>query len=85
MGDRSHRICILDPAGEVVSRNTEGNTARALRKCFKNQYQTILIEPGKIYLECSDKKRTITIHDATGVLFEELPGSEAYRGYHYAH
>ena len=37
MGDRRHSICILDPAGEVVSRNTVGNTAVALRKCFKNQ------------------------------------------------
>ena len=26
-----------------------------------------------------------TLHDATGVLFEELPGDESYRGHHLAH
>lgn len=37
MGDRNHSICILDPTGDVVSRNTVSNTAAAIRKCFKNQ------------------------------------------------
>jgi transposase len=47
MGDRSHSICILDPADEVVSRNTVGNTAVALRKCFKNQKSALFaIEVG---------------------------------------
>ena len=47
MGDRNHSICILDPVGEVVSRNTVTNTAVALRKCFKNQKPALFaIEAG---------------------------------------
>lgn len=40
---------------------------------------------GNMYLECPEKKDAITINDVTGVLFEELPGDEDYRGHHYAH
>ena len=47
MGDRKHRICILDAGGEVVSRNSVGNTAVALRNCFKNQKSALFaIEAG---------------------------------------
>ena len=47
MGDRKHSICILDPAGEVVSRNSVGSTAVALRKCFRNQKPALFaIEAG---------------------------------------
>lgn len=47
MGDRSHSICTLDPEGNVISRNTVGNTAVSLRKCFKNQKPALFaIEAG---------------------------------------
>ncbi len=47
MGDRSHSICALDHRGEVISRNTVGNTAVAFRKCFKNQKPALFaIEAG---------------------------------------
>lgn len=34
MGDKSHRICVLDDAGEVKERSTVVNTAAAIRKRF---------------------------------------------------
>jgi len=47
MGDRNHSICTLNPRGEVVSRDTIGNTAVALRKYFKNQKPALFaIEAG---------------------------------------
>lgn len=35
MGDKKHNICILDAEGEVQSRGTVTNTAKAIRKFFE--------------------------------------------------
>lgn len=45
MGDKSHAICILDAEGEVKTRDTVTNTAKAVRKYFKD------FEPCVIALE----------------------------------
>jgi hypothetical protein len=42
------------------------------------------INTGNTYLECSDKQATITIFNAVGVLFEELPGDDSYRRHSFA-
>lgn len=47
MGDRKHCICILDQEGQVISRNTVGNTTSAIRKAFKSQDPALIaIEAG---------------------------------------
>ncbi|VGO16899.1 hypothetical protein PDESU_05491 [Pontiella desulfatans] len=43
MGDRKHCICILDHEGQVISRNTVGNTASAIRKAFKRQAPALIV------------------------------------------
>ena len=54
MGDRKHRICILDHTGEVTSRNSVSNTAVALRKCFKN------LEPALFAIEAGTQSAWVS-------------------------
>ena len=35
MGDKNHSICVLDADGEVLNRDTVGNTAKAIRNYFE--------------------------------------------------
>ena len=45
MGDKNHNVCILDAEGEVMVRNSVGNTASAIRKYFGR------MEPCRVALE----------------------------------
>jgi transposase len=45
MGDRNHSICVLDENGEVKARSSVMNTARAIRKYFKD------FEPCRVAIE----------------------------------
>jgi transposase len=45
MGDRSHRVCILDAEGAVQKRTAVTNTAKAIQKCFSK------LPPCRIALE----------------------------------
>lgn len=45
MGDKRHRICVLDNEGEVQSRSSVTNTGQAIRKYFKG------LEPCRVVIE----------------------------------
>jgi len=45
MGDKNHSICVLDVEGEVLTRRTVTNTAKAIRKYFGK------LEPCRVALE----------------------------------
>jgi len=45
MGDKNHNVCVLDDNGEVVSRETIGNTGKAIRKYFGG------MEPCRVAME----------------------------------
>lgn len=47
MGDKKHRMCVLDEQGEVISRETVTNTMDGLRKAFKGyEGATVVMEAG---------------------------------------
>lgn len=47
MGDKSHRICVLDDQGEVIERATVANTAQGIRKSFgKRDRCRVALEAG---------------------------------------
>ena len=45
MGDKNHRVCIVDAEGEIIERTTVGNTGKAIRKYFDKR------EPCRVALE----------------------------------
>lgn len=43
MGDKNHRICVLDGEGEVVERTTVTNTAKAIEKYFRKPSACLVV------------------------------------------
>jgi transposase len=45
MGDKNHNVCVLDAEGEILTRSTVTNTAKAIRKYFEE------LEPCRVVME----------------------------------
>jgi len=55
MGDKNHNVCVLDAEGEILTRSTVTNTAKAIRKYFEE------LEPCRVVMEAGTHSGWVSV------------------------